>query len=212
MWPLAFHTNDLAVETRGMQAQGQPEIRVSVNSASLLPECERFLRFVADYLEHSERRIKPGETMNYGYWLVKFQPVGDELEVWEYNDDATVFVRGGSLALRYWRDQQNVCGRYGATFSPPRPEKLTAVSEGVMEGLPVQAVRYNLEEHMSGWLIVTEKWDKQISALKTYHTYHLTANRPDLARFLALPPGFRFDLTGVERVWFDAEAAERALV
>ena len=48
---------------------------------------------------------------------------------------------------------------------------------------------------MSGWWLITEKYDGNIESLKHEHTYHVTAARPDLASFLALPYGFRFDLT-----------------
>jgi hypothetical protein len=37
--------------------------------------------------------------------------------------------------------------------------------------------------------------------------YHLTAARPDLARYLALPFGFRFDQASGEDVWFDEQVA-----
>jgi hypothetical protein len=193
-----------------MVARGLPEMRVQVREAALLPECEFFLQFVADYLADSGKRIKSGETLNYGYWLVKFQAVRDDLlEVWEYNAQATEFVLGGSLALSYWRDQHQICSHYGADFSPPRADKLTAVSVGVMEGLPVQAVRYPWQEHMSGWLLVTAKWDGNVKSVTNHHTYHVTAARPDLARFLALPIGFRFDLTKGQRVWIDEEVANQ---
>jgi len=77
-----------------------PELRIGVDTLSLLPECERFFQFVANYLVESGRKIKAGETLNYGYWLVKFQPVDKNLlEVWEYDSEGTGFVRGGSLAL-----------------------------------------------------------------------------------------------------------------
>jgi hypothetical protein len=64
-------------------------------------------------------------------------------------------------------------------------------------------------EHMSGWFLLTDKWDKNVASLTNHHTYHVTAARPDLARFLALPTGFRFDLRS-SRVWFDGEVANQA--
>jgi hypothetical protein len=210
MLPLAFETSNLFVQSCGIRAQGSPEIRVTVAEHSLLPECKRFLRFVADYLEQSGRRINPGQTMNYGYWFVKFQPVREDLlEVWEYNAEATDFVKGGSLALRYWRDQQNICRQHGAVFSPPRADKLTAVAPGVLEGVAVEAVRYPMGEHMSGWFLLSENWDKNVNSLTNHHTYHVTATRPDLARFLALPTGFRVDLRNGERVWMDEGVANQ---
>ena len=129
------------------------------------------------------------------------------LDVWEYDLELRNFLHGGSLALRYWSDQKSVCEPSHAAFDPPNAGKLTAVSAGVLEGSPVQAVRYNLEESMSGWLMVTDQYDGKIKSLINHHTYHITASRPDLAKFLALPCGFRFDQTKGERIWFDPEVA-----
>jgi hypothetical protein len=71
--------NGLTVSTVGLFLRGLPEIRIDVNSPSLLDECEPFLRFVTDYLSQTGVRIEPGETMAYGYWLVKFQEAAKNL-------------------------------------------------------------------------------------------------------------------------------------
>ena len=102
---------------------------------------------------------------------------------------------------------------HGASFDPPDPERLTVVSAGVMEpGHPVQAVRYPWAEPMSGWMIVTERYDDNIESLVHHHTYHITAARPDLAKYMALPHGFRFDSTKGDHAWFDPEVANQPSV
>ena len=90
--------------------------------ADLIDEAERFLEFAANYLLSSGKQIKPGETMAYGYWLVKFQGTEQEnyLETWEYSADASTFVKGGDLTLGYWKDQHFVCDQQKAAFNPPR--------------------------------------------------------------------------------------------
>ncbi len=204
-----YKTDGLSVFTAGLAGRGQAEIKVSVNSRELLKDTEEFLRFVVKYLETENQRITPSQTMNYGYWLVKFEPSTDgALDVWEYDPELREFQHGGSLAIQYWRDQHSTCEKFHATFDPPNPGKLTSVSAGVLEGLPVQAVRYNFGDPMSGWLIVTDQYNGEITSLTNHHIYHVTAARPDLAKFLALPCGFRFDQTNGERAWFDPEAAE----
>jgi hypothetical protein len=197
-----------SVSTSGLAKRGQTEITVSINSDELLKDAEDFLRFVVKYLETENQRIAPNQTMNYGYWLVKFKATVDGmLDVWEYDNELQEFQHGGSLAIKYWRDQRAVCEKFHAAFDPPNPGKLTSLSEGVLEGRPVQAVRYNFGDPMSGWLIVTDQYGGDIKSLKNHHTYHVTAARPDLAKFLALPCGFRFDQTTGEKAWFDPEAA-----
>jgi hypothetical protein len=154
--------------------------------------------------------IRGGETLSYGYWLTLFKEQGrDWLDVWEYNPGATDSVRGATLTLRYWRDQHDVCARFGCEFVPPRPDKLVVLSAGVMEGEPVQGVRYPSPEHMSGWWVTTNRYDGDVGSLRREHLYHLTAARPDLAQYLALPHGFRFDLASREDVWLDARVAEQ---
>jgi hypothetical protein len=199
----------LTVRTESLSVSGHLEISVDVGE-DLLEQSERFLKYVSDYLSGSGRQIKPGETMAYGYWLVKFQKAeqGEHLETWEYSADASAFVKGADLTLGYWRDQHFVCGRHEAAFSPPRPDLMTVVSAGVMEGLAVQGVRYPSPDHMSGWWITTDLYDGNVKSLRHEHTYHVTAARPDLAKYLALPNGFRFNFSVAEEVWFDKKALE----
>lgn len=179
-----------------------------MNSADLEPYAEEFLHFVIGYLKQSDREILPGETFPYGYWLVKFLAEDDSLDVWEYNPSAIEFVHGGSLTLTYWRDQHRICDRFRASFTPPRPDRLTVIDEGVLEGLPTQGVRYPSPEHMSGWWITTDKYNGDLSTLRREHTYHVTAARPDLAPYLALPYGFRFETSGHDAdAWFDERVA-----
>jgi hypothetical protein len=41
--------------------------------------------------------------------------------------------------------------------------------------------------------------------MRNEHLYHVTSRRPDLARYVVLPFGFRLDLSNGERVWLDQE-------
>ena len=158
------------------------------------------------YIIRGDAHIRPEETSRYGYWLTKFMASGsDALETWELNAPGTDFVKGASLALQYWKDQHTVCDKYGAEFTPPIADQICIISKGVFEGLPVQGVRYPSPKHMSGWWISTDEYDGNIRSLRHEHGYHLTNARPDLARYLALPYGFRFDLSTFEDVWFEAE-------
>lgn len=200
--------SQISVRTAGLVSSGNSEIRADVRSPEFLGEAEQFLSFVANYLTTSGNRIRPGETVPYGYWLVKFQEGSSKtLETWEYNAEATDFIKGVNLTLWYWREQHLICQRYSAQFRPPRPDKLTVISKGVLEGLPVQGVRYPSPDHMSGWWMTTDQYDGDTNSLRREHTHHITAARPDLAKYLALPEGFRFDLSVKEDVWLDENVA-----
>ena len=197
-----------SIRTLGLASVGHLEFRAEVLDPELMGEAEEFLNYVTHYVTTSGKRIGPGETMAYGYWLVKFERADDNtLETWEYKADASDFVKGANLTLRYWRDQHIICKLHEAEFRPPRPDKLTVVSAGVLEGAPVEGVRYPSPDHMSGWWITTDQYNGDIKTLKHQHTYHVTAARPELAKYLALPDGFRFNLSGVEDVWLDEKVA-----
>ena len=198
------------VRTQGLRDVGHWEVSIDVDG-SLVEESTQFLNYVCDYILGSEKQLKSGETMAYGYWLVQFQKAQQEeyLETWEYRADASTFVKGGQLTLGYWRDQHCVCDLYKAPFSPPRPNRLTVLSAGVMEGLPAQGVRYLSPDNMSGWWITSDSYDGNMKSLRREHTYHLTAARPDLAKYLALPDGFRFNFSVAQEVWFDEKVLQR---
>jgi hypothetical protein len=203
----------LCVRTKGLRAAGHPEITVTVGTASLLPDAGTFLDFVVRYLSESGSMLKSGETLTYGYWLTKFIGTAEgNLEVWEYNRSATEFVPGATLTLEYWKEQNELCNRVNAEFSPPRPDMLTVVSPAVLEGAPVQGVRYPSPAQMSGWWITADDYIGDVKMLRNEHLYHVTDLRPDLARYLALPYGFRFDLSNYEDVWFDRKVADQSVV
>ncbi len=86
-------------------------------------------------------------------------------------------------------------------------DRLVAVSDGVLQGLPVEGVRYNSPEHMTGWWLTDEKFDGNIENIKTVHLRHVLEARPELFKFLSLPHGTRFYQEGFkglkEDVWID---------
>lgn len=189
---ISSSNDNLILVTSGLRHMAGCEISASTSDPALVDECRSFLVFVADYIRNYGT-IRAGETLGYGCWITKAVAEGDDLLCfWEYNADAVEFVPGVTLTLRYWRDQHLACDQAASVFSPPRGDQLIVISEGVLEGEPVQGVRYPSPAHMSGWWITTDRYNGDVETLKTLHAYHLTARRPDLARYLALTYGFRF--------------------
>jgi hypothetical protein len=181
----------------------------TVDDPSLCDECRLFLLFVsANFAE--DHPVKPGETLGYGYWITKAVE-DDEGRIcfWEYNRDGTEYIPGISSTLRYWRDQHRICAGATSLFLPPNPEQMITISDGVFEGDDVQGVRYPSPAHMSGWWITTDRYDGNVSSLRTVHGYHLAAKRPDLAKFLALAYGYRFYSDNGE-VRFDSKVIDGA--
>ncbi len=99
-----------------------------------------------------------------------------------------------------------------APFKPPRADQLVAVSAGVMEGDAVQGVRYPSPRHMSGWWLSTNQYDGSDQSMANQHCYHVTHARPELAPYLALPNGFRFDFEHGQNVSFDENVAHQPIV
>lgn len=201
--------NGLDVRTEGLADQGRAEFLAAVESDELLEEAKGFLRYVLAYLGRTRRQIKADETFLYGYWSTKFVRQGAHLAAWEHDALCADFRAGISLAVTYWREQHKTCESLGTAFLPPRAHQLVVVSDGVFQGDSVQGVRYPSPEHMSGWWITTDRYDGRAESLRTEHLYHLTASRPELARLIALPYGYRFDQAHGEGAWFDLEVAQQ---
>jgi hypothetical protein len=209
-----FNIDGLKVYTSGLTTIKHPELMVYVNDPTLISEAEIFLRYICRYIYESKVRLEAGQTLAYGYWLTKFIATNAGLlEIWEYNAEATHFVPGATLTLTYWRDQHQVCKKMQAEFKPPRPDKLAVISAGVLESdIPIQAVRYPSPEHMSGWWLITNRYGGNTHSLKTTHMYHITSIRPELAPYIALPYGFRFQVGGDEYIRFDQSVANESPV
>lgn len=207
--PVNLVVEELEVHTVGLADQKHPELIVEVSDVGFIPESEALLLYITNYLLDCGAKLKPNETLGYGYWLIKFKKAGPKLlEVWEYNAQATKFIHGATRTLTYWRDQHKICEKFKGEFSPPSPGKLVVISEGILDGdNPVHGVRYPSPEHMSGWWLTTNRYNGNVESLKTTHLYHVTAARPDLAPYIAMPYGFRFEVGEQEDVWFDGKVA-----
>jgi hypothetical protein len=111
---------------------------------------------------------------------------------------------GRSLAL----DQEMICDAYGAGCSPPPPDQLIAISRGVLDGAAPAGVRYpDSATDKSGWIVFAHDLEEDVSEFVGLHVSHLGETHPQIARYLALPVGWRFALeAGSERAWFDPDA------
>lgn len=196
----------LVARTHGLTSHGLPELEVSVKDASLLPDAQRFLSNMGEALQQGTIHLHPGETVQCGYWIVKFDAKSPGLlSATEPNAENTEFVPGADLALSYRRDQKRVCREQGASFEPPNPLSLIACSDGLREGRsPIGGTRYRHSGKMSGWFLSTDLYDGTNNTVKLHHAYHVTAARPELVNYLALPPGYRFDHGESPKIWFDA--------
>jgi hypothetical protein len=159
----------------------------SIQSASLA----NVLDYIVEYLIKSGAAAKAGETISYGYWLLRFaeSDVEGTLKLQERRSDGDGYIDGCALAIRYLEDQHEVCHEAGSGFSPPRPDQRATVDPGVGAGLPVRGTRRRATAQDSGWDVRSSMEGQAFAE----HLFHLTHERPDLVRFLALETGFTFD-------------------
>lgn len=84
---------------------------------------------------------------------------------------------------------------------------MVAVADGVLEGENVEGVRYPPSAEMSGWYLMPAAKSTPEDFVPM-HAIHFFETRPDIARFLALPPGWSFDTSGQGHVSFSPSVAQ----
>jgi hypothetical protein len=209
MMKVKIKTKGLTIFTEGLSNLNNSDIRVIVNDSSLLPDAQFLVKYVVDYLINQHANIKSGETIIYGYWHVKFlEHESGYLDAWEFNQECSEYILGVTLSVSYMKAQGDLCHKHDAEFLVPFSHDYAIVSDGVLEGAPVEGARHPSLEGLSGWWFTTELFNGDIHTLRREHLYHITAKRPELAGYLALPPGYWF-LSGQDgdNVSFDPSIA-----
>jgi len=153
------------------------------------------LYFMIDYILNESPKIQNNETISYGLWLLKFVRNNEYYEIYELDDEFKSWQEGADNAIYYIEQQKLVCKEEGAEFKVPLFVQNIAITAGVLEGLRVQGIRYNEPEHMCGWYLTTSDYDGNIRNMKVVSLQALVVGRKDLLQFLALPPGFIFEIT-----------------
>ena len=101
-------------------------------------------------------------------------------------------------------DQAAVCARFGTQPYPAAPDSKVGFG-GVGDG-PVHGLRHPPTPDTTGWYI----WHGELTGAPDFfqplHVAHLDELVPHVARYLALPPGWRFLIAqNYEDVWYDAD-------
>ncbi|HEV8564708.1 MAG TPA: hypothetical protein VGR41_07320 [Actinomycetota bacterium] len=168
---------------------------MSVRDESKLPAAEDLIRWLVSYIGNDETKLNAGETLQYGFWLLRFEQGKSMLNLWERSADGSDWIEGADFTLHCWTTQHAACEIARAPFAPPRSDHLAAVSDGVMEGERVEAARDIESEGQSGWCLWTHRWNHDPFSLAFQHLFHVVEARPDLIPYLALPPGYAFRQT-----------------
>lgn len=109
--------------------------------------------------------------------------------------------------------QRRLCEEYGVPWCPSPPDLNVGVSKDLRsEGGPINGLRHPPEGDTTGWYLWTGAGDPPSDPdfFVPLHVAHLSSWRPEVLKFLGLPPGWRFltDVKGYEDVWHDPSLLE----
>ena len=101
--------------------------------------------------------------------------------------------------------QKAVCRQFATEFVPPLDQSKTGFATSTKGMVPINGLRHSVEGETSGWFIwCGENFSESPDFFVPLHTYHLYEENPEIARLLALPPGYRFLMAGdFLDVWHD---------
>ncbi len=169
------------------------------------------LKYIIDYIIKETHTIANNQSIAFNSWVIKFRlsEKDDVFNLYELDKKCDRFVEGIEFSLSIMKNQIEVCEKYSSNFSFPYLNQKVVISDGVLEGYPVEAVRYESPNHMSGWWITTDLYNDDINTLKQVDLSELFLKRYDLIKYLALQNGFRFFMNQVnDDVWFDKEVLD----
>ena len=101
--------------------------------------------------------------------------------------------------------QASTCKERGVELVPATNTAISGLAKSTLGLSPVNGLRHPLQNNTSGWYVwCGEEFSTSADFFAPVHTKHLYDELPPIARFLALPPGYRFLVSGeYVDVWFD---------
>lgn len=107
--------------------------------------------------------------------------------------------------------QKKICKVHGTNFLPPEAYSKVGIALNVKNGiLPINGLRHESVGTTNGWYIwAGEELSSNDDFFQPLHVEHLQEWCPEIIKFLALPPGWRFIISNnYEDVWFDESLLE----
>lgn len=104
--------------------------------------------------------------------------------------------------------QREICRRFGVEPCPAPSDLKVGIARNVRQGvLPINGSRCQPAGDTTGWYIwAGGEMSEDPDFFVPLHTSHLQEWCPSVLPYLALPPGWRFQIApGHEDVWFDEE-------
>lgn len=108
-------------------------------------------------------------------------------------------------------DQREICKKYAAEFCASSPTSKLGISKTVLTGaIPINGLRHPPANGTNGWYIwAGEEFSTDPDFFDPLHVSHIDECAPNVAKYLGLAPGWRFQIAdGHEDVWFDETLLE----
>ncbi len=104
------------------------------------------------------------------------------------------------------QQQQEYCKNLNYPYVPAEPDSKVGIALETQGLLPINGLRHRAEQGTNGWYLWGgEELPSADDSFSPVHTSHLIRLRPEVLKFLGLPPGYRFLLAGdYVDVWFDS--------
>jgi hypothetical protein len=102
--------------------------------------------------------------------------------------------------------QLKVCEKHGVSPDPPNPHLKLGISRNFsLVDTPINGLRHPAEEGTCGWFIWSgEELLADPDFFDPLHVKHVEDRYPEVAKYLALPAGWRFLIApNYEDAWFD---------
>lgn len=107
----------------------------------------------------------------------------------------------------YIIEQKEICKRLNVNWIDSEKELKIGLSEYVLTDLfPINGMRHIKERGTCGWYIWSgTEYSEKEDFFKPYCVEHLITLKPEIIKYLGLPPGYRFliDNEGYEDMWMD---------
>lgn len=193
--------------TNGVETFFGKEFCVSKKDVNRL-DVEILVNYLIENYYHKSDLISDGETLSCGSWLLKFVYNENLIEIFELKeviDGKNTYEFDVSVTISLLKEQMELLNIHKVDKSKISfIYQKVAISKEIYDGSEVNGVRYQAPDHMTGWYLTSNNYNGDVKSLFVDHLYHLLKIRPELGKFLALPPGYRFfiDDLGYD-IWLD---------
>lgn len=116
-----------------------------------------------------------------------------------------------TIWTKYIDEQKAICNKLAVDFVHANPELRIGIADNInTDKLPLHGLRHPQDNGTTGWFIWAGDYSESEDFFKPHCVKHLDQIKPQIIKYLGLPPGHRFlcDNKGYEDIWFDQNLLE----